>query len=96
MTCHIFMPPSLITLLAIGLANHVFNFTDGANQLEAEHPGVFGPNGGNSRAFSMTNISWKSGMLLGPLISGALTESVGYYYMNLIFGKFIPAQFSRM
>lgn len=26
-------------------------------------------------------------MFVGPLISGSLTDAVGYYYMNVVFGK---------
>lgn len=33
----------------------------------------------------MSNISYKLGMLLGPLLSGGLTDAVGYYYMNMFF-----------
>jgi hypothetical protein len=32
-------------------------------------------------------------MFAGPLLSGFLTEEIGYYFMNLILGKHIP--FSR-
>lgn len=56
-------------------------------QLQNEKPGIFGPNGGYSRAYSMTNLSWNIGLLAGPLLSGTLVEAVGYYYMNLTFGR---------
>lgn len=29
-------------------------------------------------------------MMAGPIISGALHKAVGYYYMNVVFGRFIP------
>ncbi|KAL6229193.1 major facilitator superfamily domain-containing protein [Aspergillus navahoensis] len=32
-----------------------------------------------SCAFVLSNITWKLGMFLGPLVSGVLTKSVGYY-----------------
>ncbi|KAL4745482.1 hypothetical protein BDW72DRAFT_208172 [Aspergillus terricola var. indicus] len=60
----------------------------GANEVAAELPGL--AEGGlslYSRAFVLSNITWKFGMFLGPLVSGALTKSVGYYAMNLVFGK---------
>jgi MFS-type transporter involved in bile tolerance (Atg22 family) len=53
-----------------------------------EFPTNFGSGGAYSRAFSLSNISWKLGMFLGPLLSGVLTDSVGYYYMNVSFGTF--------
>lgn len=36
----------------------------------------------------MSNISWKLGMFVGPLVSGTLTEKMGYYQMNLVLGMF--------
>lgn len=38
----------------------------------------------------MSNISWKLGMFLGPVLSGILTESVGYYLMNVMLGMVFP------
>ena len=61
---------------------------DGANELADEIPGIFGSNGGYSRSFSLSNVTWKGGMFVGPLVSGALTEAVGYFYMNLVLGTF--------
>ncbi|PYH86121.1 MFS general substrate transporter [Aspergillus uvarum CBS 121591] len=56
---------------------------NGANELADEKPGIFGSNGGYSRTFSLSNVTWKGGMFIGPLVSGALTEAMGYFYMNL-------------
>lgn len=55
-------------------------------ELQTENPGIFGPNGGYSRAYSLTNLSWNIGLLTGPLLSGSLVQAVGYYYMNFTFG----------
>jgi hypothetical protein len=62
--------------------------TGGANEVATEFPG-FAEGGISlySRAFVLSNITWKFGMFLGPLVSGALTKSVGYYAMNLVLGK---------
>ncbi|RAH81410.1 MFS general substrate transporter [Aspergillus japonicus CBS 114.51] len=62
---------------------------NGANELADEKPGIFGSNGGYSRTFSLSNATWKGGMFIGPLVSGALTEAVGYFYMNLFLGMTI-------
>ncbi|KAH8693806.1 major facilitator superfamily domain-containing protein [Talaromyces proteolyticus] len=69
-----------------------------SNHLEEENPGIFGENGCYSRAFSVANIFWKIGMLIGPLISGALSESVGYYYMNVFLGEsvLLPGYLGRI
>ncbi|RAL15796.1 MFS general substrate transporter, partial [Aspergillus homomorphus CBS 101889] len=87
----------IITLLGIGvwrtllLGFGAVEVLHGANELAAQSPGVFGPHGGYSRSFSMSNISWKLGMFVQPLLSGTLTEQMGYYEMNLVLG--IPRVF---
>lgn len=58
-----------------------------AKEFQEREPGIFGPNGGFSRVYSLTNTAWNLGMLVGPLVSGFLTEKVGYYYMNLCLGE---------
>ncbi|RDW92955.1 uncharacterized protein DSM5745_00277 [Aspergillus mulundensis] len=59
----------------------------GANEVAAEMPGLVQGGGISlySRAFVLSNITWKLGMFLGPLVSGALTKSLGYYVMNFVF-----------
>ncbi|KAE8393119.1 major facilitator superfamily domain-containing protein [Aspergillus alliaceus] len=52
------------------------------DEIEARHPGIFGPNGGYSRALSVSSMSWTLGAFIGPILSGYLTEQVGYYEMN--------------
>ncbi|KAJ5913685.1 Tetracycline resistance protein TetA/multidrug resistance protein MdtG, partial [Penicillium tannophilum] len=48
-------------------------------------PGIFGPQGGISRVFSMVEVSACLGMMLGPIIGGVLKRLVGYTCMNLSF-----------
>ncbi|CEJ58764.1 hypothetical protein PMG11_07410 [Penicillium brasilianum] len=48
---------------------------------EAKNPGIFGPRGGLSRVFSLVEVAATSGMTLGPILAGALTERFGYYTM---------------
>ncbi|RAK76885.1 MFS general substrate transporter [Aspergillus fijiensis CBS 313.89] len=85
----------IATLLAIGvwrtllLGFGAVEVLHGANELSHEYPGIFGPHGGYSRSFSMSNISWKLGMFVGPLVSGTLTEKMGYYQMNLVLVNFM-------
>lgn len=57
-------------------------------ELQAKDPNIFGPNGGTSRVYSMIDIAFSVGTMLGPLISGGLVEKVGYFWMNLALGKF--------
>ncbi|KAL4957078.1 MFS general substrate transporter [Aspergillus filifer] len=83
----------ITTLVGIGICRTLIlgfggvEVMRGANKLSAEIPGIFGAGDGYSRAFAMSNISWKLGMFLGPLLSGFLTESVGYYTMNVVLGE---------
>jgi hypothetical protein len=35
----------------------------------------------------MTEVSFNVGMMMGPLISGSLSEAFGFYYMNCTLGK---------
>ncbi|KAL4936813.1 hypothetical protein BDV06DRAFT_216375 [Aspergillus oleicola] len=80
----------ITTLVGIGICRTLLlgfggvEVLRGANELTAEIPGVFGAGDGYSRAFAMSNVSWKLGMFLGPLLSGLLTDSVGYYMMNVV------------
>jgi hypothetical protein len=53
----------------------------------ARNPTIFGPNGGFSRAFSMSDVATTLAMMMGPIIAGSLHETVGYYNMNVIFGE---------
>ncbi|CRG91981.1 Lincomycin resistance protein LmrB [Talaromyces islandicus] len=74
------------SLLGLGLARSLTTGSAVIRDLQAENPGIFGPNGGYSRGYSLTNLSWTAGMLIGPILSGSLTQTVGYYYMNFTFG----------
>ena len=58
--------------------------------VQQEQPNRFGPNGKMSSAYSLTNFTWNLGMLVGPILSGSLTRTVGYYYMNMVVGTFDP------
>ncbi|KAL4993343.1 hypothetical protein BDV10DRAFT_190063 [Aspergillus recurvatus] len=84
----------VVMLVAIGVARTlVIGFGGvevlrGANEVATDIPGL--TEGGlslYSRAFVLSNITWKLGMFLGPLVSGALTKSVGYYTMNFVLGE---------
>ncbi|OQD98582.1 hypothetical protein PENVUL_c071G08852 [Penicillium vulpinum] len=58
--------------------------TQAVDEIQAETPGIFGPNGGYSRAISISSISWTLGMFVGPIFSGYGTEQFGYYGMNCV------------
>ncbi|PYI07365.1 MFS multidrug transporter [Aspergillus sclerotiicarbonarius CBS 121057] len=54
------------------------------DEVEAKHPGIFGPNGGYSRALSVASMGWTLGAFIGPIVSGFIAEQVGYYEMSCV------------
>ncbi|OOF92874.1 hypothetical protein ASPCADRAFT_210117 [Aspergillus carbonarius ITEM 5010] len=54
------------------------------DEVEAKHPGIFGPNGGYSRALSVASMGWTLGAFIGPIVSGFVAEQVGYYEMSCV------------
>ncbi|KAL4862849.1 major facilitator superfamily domain-containing protein [Aspergillus spectabilis] len=84
----------IVTLVMVGICRTlVLGFGGvevlrGASEIASEVPGIFGASTGHSRAFVLSNITWKFGMFVGPLASGLLTESIGYYWMNVTLGEF--------
>ncbi|KAJ5141017.1 major facilitator superfamily domain-containing protein [Penicillium atrosanguineum] len=54
--------------------------------LEAENPGVFGPNGGYSRALSITNMTWMAGLMTGPLLAELIIGHFGYFELQCSLG----------
>lgn len=58
-------------------------------EYQEKQPGIFGPGGGLSRVFSMVDVSGALGLTIGPIIGGALVETVGYGFMNLFWGMYL-------
>lgn len=52
-------------------------------QYHKANPGFFGDNGPYAQLYGMNSLVFSLGMTLGPLIDGALRESIGYGNMNL-------------
>ncbi|KAL4933243.1 MFS transporter [Aspergillus undulatus] len=80
-----------VYILAISGLGFAFAFTRGAgsfqmmavvHDLERQNPNIFGPYGGNSRLSGLTEVPFNIGMMLGPLVSGTISEIVGYYWTN--------------
>jgi MFS family permease len=63
------------------------NRADAVDEIQGENPGIFGRNGGYSRAISVVSMSWTLGMFIGPILSGYGTEHIGYYGINCALGK---------
>ena len=54
--------------------------------LQEKSPGIVGPNSGMPRAYSLANMSWALSLLIGPILTGALVQIVGYFYMTVTVG----------
>lgn len=63
--------------------------SDVVKDMEAKDPRVFEANRSNLRVFSMTEVSFSLGMMLGPLLTGSLFETIGFFYMTVALGMFI-------
>lgn len=61
-------------------------FSVAVDEIESKQPGIFGPNGGYSRALSISSMGWTLGSFIGPLLSGVLVEEGGYYAMCCALG----------
>jgi hypothetical protein len=57
------------------------------HELRERNPDIFGPGGGGSRMFSLTEMSFCTGLLLGPLVCGPLADAFGFYYTACALGK---------
>ncbi|PIA93361.1 putative MFS-type transporter [Cercospora beticola] len=74
------------TIVGIGLTMSLmrgagaFQLTSLLFELKAQDPYMFGPGGGSSRMFSLTEISFNVGLLVGPILCAAITDAFGYYY----------------
>jgi MFS family permease len=54
---------------------------------EKKHPpGFFGKNGAYASAYSLFNMAWAAGCLIGPLLGGLVNSSKGWPTMTLILG----------
>ncbi|KAJ5354039.1 hypothetical protein N7541_006603 [Penicillium brevicompactum] len=54
------------------------------DELEEQSPGIFGSHGGYSRAVAMTNMTWMSGLLVGPILAGLMVERLGYFELQSV------------
>ena len=49
-------------------------------------PGFFGKNGAYAQAYSLFNMAWAGGCLVGPLLSGLVNQRAGWAVTTLILG----------
>ena len=53
---------------------------------EKHHPGLFGQKGAYAQAYGLFNCAFAGGMLVGPLLAGALVDQQGWGTMCLTLG----------
>lgn len=53
---------------------------------ERRPPGFFGKNGAYAQAYSLFNIAWAAGCMIGPLLGGLVAEARGWGTATLILG----------
>ncbi|KAF3391744.1 hypothetical protein F1880_007445 [Penicillium rolfsii] len=53
--------------------------TETIDALESRQPGIFGPNGGYSRAIAVTSMTWMAGLMTGPLLAEFMVGNFGYF-----------------
>lgn len=59
-------------------------------EYQSQNPNIFGSHGGYSRAYSVTDVAAALAMTIGPIFSGSLHQTIGYYHMNSVFGMHTP------
>lgn len=79
-------------IIAIGFVTNLMSSvatietTCAVDEAEEKQPGIFGPNGGYNRTYSVATLSYSVGLLIGSWFSGSLSDSIGYYFMNAMLG----------
>lgn len=58
------------------------------NEFQDKDDEIFGQYGGSNRVFALQDIALSLGLMIGPLVSGSLSEAVGYYWMSFALGEF--------
>lgn len=80
---------TLLTFCGIGLAGiDAPSLVEGGLVVEKFHkanPDYFGPNGPYAQLYGLNSMVFSAGFTLGPALSGALKETIGYGNMNLFF-----------
>lgn len=49
-------------------------------------PGFFGKNGAYAQAYSLFNMAWAAGTLIGPLLAGMINQRAGWGVTTMILG----------
>ncbi|KAJ2976168.1 hypothetical protein NUW58_g8158 [Xylaria curta] len=80
---------ALLALNGIGLAvigsPSVVEASDVVQKYDRANPGLFGKNGPYAQLYGFNSLFFCAGLTTGPIVAGALKDSIGYGNMNLMF-----------
>ncbi|KAE8393451.1 MFS general substrate transporter [Aspergillus alliaceus] len=84
---------SIGVILSLVRGGGALQMTGVMHELQSKDPTVFGDYGASSRLFSLIEIFFNLGLILGPLLSGLLVEALSFYYTWCLF---VGSQLSRL
>ncbi|KAF2963428.1 hypothetical protein GQX73_g10153 [Xylaria multiplex] len=80
---------ALLALNGVGLAiigsPSVVEASDIVQKYDKANPGFFGENGPYAQLYGFNSLFFCAGLTIGPVVAGALKDSIGYGNMNLVF-----------
>ncbi|KAI0878233.1 major facilitator superfamily domain-containing protein [Hypoxylon argillaceum] len=80
---------ALLALNGVGLAiigsPSVVEASDVVQRYDKANPGLFGENGPYAQLYGFNSLFFCAGLTIGPVVAGALKDSIGYGNMNLVF-----------
>lgn len=86
-TTNIVLYCGMLALNGIGLAvigsPSIVEASDVVQKYDKANPGAFGDNGPYAQLYGFNSLVFSAGLTIGPVVSGALRDSVGYANMNL-------------
>jgi len=71
-------------VLAIIGSPSVVEASDVVQSYDKANPDFFGKNGPYAQLYSFTSLVFGAGLTIGPLLSGALRNAIGYGNMNAV------------
>ncbi|KAI0530015.1 major facilitator superfamily domain-containing protein [Xylaria digitata] len=80
---------AILALNGVGLAiigsPSVVEASDVVQKYDKANPGFFGENGPYAQLYGFNSLFFCAGLTIGPVVAGALKNSIGYGNMNLVF-----------
>ncbi|ORY68176.1 major facilitator superfamily domain-containing protein [Pseudomassariella vexata] len=80
---------AMLALNGVGLAiigsPSIVEASDVVQKYDKANPEFFGANGPYAQLYGFSSLFFSAGLTMGPIVSGALRDSIGYGNMNLVF-----------